>query len=184
MEGQKLLIVAVFSILALSMFSASASAEGFLSDIFRTIQQWFAMSPFGNLFPQQEQARVAEVSLTFFPESFRTEIDSPVNITANSTNILNFKGELNIILTNESKVVILREKGSDLIVEQKVDTIVIKDVKIPTMELKNTRLILISGNWTETSDTGVLKINDFLGTMTVRKNLVELKGNISKFEKL
>jgi hypothetical protein len=184
MEGRKALILIMCAVVALSMFSSSVAAEGFLSEIFKTISDWFSMSPFGNVFQTQPEKGSEEVTITFFPESFMLSLENPVNITSNLTSIFNFKGELNVILTNQSKAMLLREKGSSLIVEQRIDTVVVKDVVIPEFELKNTKLVLVTGNWTETSESGVLKIYSFMGTMTVKKNLIEMKGNITRFEKV
>jgi hypothetical protein len=169
-------IAFLISFLLVSSFIPSVSAQGFLSDIFEKIKQWFESSPFGNIFAQPVK-RMEEIDLTFYPENFSLSLNTFVNITSNSTKISNFKGDLLV----SNGYLELKEFGSSLTLEQRIDDLLeIHGLGITNLELKNMKLHMISGNWNETSENGSVKIFDFLGKGIIRKDMVELIGNVSK----
>ncbi len=176
---RKVLAVSIFIIMGISLFSSSASA-GLLSDFFDKIREWFESSPFGNLFARPVK-RMTEIDLTFYPKSFVFKPESMVNLTTDSTRILNFNGEIELDL--EKGLAILRESNSQLRIEEKIETMEIQGLSLGSLELRNMKLTMISGNWTETTESGSLKMYDFLGKALLKPDSIELIGNVSKVVK-
>ena len=56
-------------------------------------------------------------------------------------------------------------------------------MKLGSLELKNMKLVLTSGNWNETTENGSVTIKDFLGNVVVKDGIIELEGNVSKMIK-
>ncbi len=178
MEKRGLLVIIGVSFLLLSVTAVDVSAEGLLSDVFNKIREWFDSSPFGGIFSQPVK-RVEEIDMTFYPESFEKELQSPVNITSVSTNVYNFRGTIGI----SGRQVSLRESGTALAVECESESFDITGLEIPKLELENMRLMMISGNWNETTENGTVELTDFLGKAFVRNGSIELVGKVSKIIK-
>jgi len=173
----------IIAVVLVGMFLASAvlvqpvRAEGLLSDFFDTIKRWFESSPFGNLFSTPIK-RMETLTLSFYPEDFEFDITEPVNMSTENTEISNFKGTINIDMNN--KLMLLSETDTSLKIKENIGTIGIHGLKINSLELKDLKLVIRSGNWNETTENGTVTIKDFLGTCLVRDGVIELEGNVSK----
>ncbi len=176
---QKIIVVFLFAIVGMSIFSSSVSA-GLLSDFFDKIREWFESSPLGGLFARPVK-RMTEIDLTFYPESFILNPESTVNITSDSTKVSNFNGEVSIDL--EGGFALLKESNSQLTIEEKLGEIEIHSLALSNLELKSMKLSMVSGNWTETAESGSLKMYDFLGKGVIKADSIELVGNVSKVSK-
>ncbi|NIP40199.1 MAG: hypothetical protein GTN39_01615 [Candidatus Aenigmarchaeota archaeon] len=176
---QRMIVVFLFVIIGTSVLASGVSA-GLLSDIFDNIKKWFESSPLGGLFSRPVK-RMAEIDLTFYPKNFVLNPESVVNVTSNSTRVSNFKGEIEVNL--EGGVALLKESNSPLIIEERIGNVEIHGMSLGSLELKNTKLSMVSGNWTETTESGSLKIYDFLGKALLKTDSIELIGNVSKVSK-
>jgi hypothetical protein len=176
---QKIIVMFLFVIVGMSIFSSSVSA-GLLSDFFDKIREWFESSPLGGLFARPVK-RMTEIDLTFYPKDFALNPESIVNVTSNSTKVLNFNGGISIDL--EGNFVVLKESNSQLTIEERLGKIEVHGLIIGNLELKGMKLSMVSGNWTETTDSGSLKMYDFLGKGIIDSDSIELVGNVSKVSK-
>lgn len=180
MEPKTIGVILLVSLLSFSLLPTNVAAEGFLSDILDRIREWFEMSPFGGIFTQPVK-RTGEMRLTFYPETFSTKIGSHVNITSNTTGIWNFKGEMGIVMVNN--MMVLKEEGTNLLIEQRIGDIVIENLEIPTLELTGMKLVLETGNWTQTSEDGSVNVKDFFGNAYIDRGVIRLEGNVSKLDR-
>jgi hypothetical protein len=178
----KRVIAVVFAamLFATVLTAQEARAEGLLSDFFNMIKKWFESSPLGNIFSMPVK-RIEEIKLVFYPESFVLNVNDFVNLSTNTSEISNFKGSIEIDMRNN--LLVMKEEGSSLSVKERLGVINIKDLKIGSLDIKETKLALISGNWNETTENGSIVITDFLGNALVREGSVELEGNVSKILK-
>jgi hypothetical protein len=176
---QKITVVFLFAVIGMSIFSSSVSA-GLLSDIFDSIREWFESSPLGGLFARPVK-RMAEIDLTFYPETFLLRPESMVNITSDSTGIFGFNGEMDVSIAED--FVLMKESNSQLTVKERLGEIEISGLVISSLELNGMKLNMVSGNWTETTDSGSLKMYDFLGRGIITSDSIELVGNVSKVSK-
>lgn len=177
----KKIITMVLVVLLLSVIVAQpVRAEGLLSDFFDMIKKWFESSPLGNLFSMPVK-RIEMIKLSFHPESFEFGSDDFVNISTDTSEVSNFKGNIGIDMG--SKILVLKESGSTLSIKETIGTINIEGLKINSLELKEMKLTLTSGNWNETTENGSVTIKDFLGNAVVKEGVIELEGNVSKLIK-
>lgn len=177
----KKIITVVLVVLLLSVIVAQpVRAEGLLSDFFEMIKKWFESSPLGNLFSMPVK-RIEMIKLSFHPESFEFDSNDFVNISTNTSEVLNFKGNIGIDMGN--KILVLKESGSTLSIKETLGTINIEGLKLNSLELKDMKLALTSGNWNETTENGSVTIKDFLGNAVVKEGVIELEGNVSKLIK-
>jgi hypothetical protein len=176
---QKVVVVFLFLIIGMSIFSSGVSA-GLLSDLFDNIKKWFESSPLGGLFARPVK-RMTEIDLTFYPKDFVLNPESVVNVTSNCTKVSNFNGGISLDL--EGDLAVLKESNSQLTIEEKLGEIEIHGLTIGSLELKGMKLSMVSGNWTETTDSGSLKMYDFLGRGVITSDSIELIGNVSKVSK-
>lgn len=177
---KRVIAIGLVFLFLLSLTAQSVRAEGLLSDFFDMIKKWFESSPLGNLFAMPVK-RIEVIKLSFYPETFEFNIEDFVNITLGGNEISNFKGNLEIDM--ENKRVVLKEAGSSLSVKGVVGDVNVRGIKIGSLELKNMKLVLASGNWNETAENGSITIKDFLGDMMLKEGVIELDGNVSKIIK-
>lgn len=179
---KEMLLVAVFVVLLLSstVLVASVSGQGFFSDILDNIKKWFESSPFGNLLSSPVKS-TEEVKLVFRSDELQLEISNPVNITANGSRVMNFRGTLEI--NKQDNTAMFRQTGSSLVFVQDIGNIRIEGLMLPALDLTNRELQIISGNWNETSQNGSVDIRDFTGVAIITPSQVELDGNVSKLSK-
>jgi hypothetical protein len=59
----------------------------------------------------------------------------------------------------------------------------VNGLKLTSLELKDMKLVLTTGNWNETTEKGSVSLNDFLGTGTIKDGLIEIEGNVSRVVK-
>ena len=176
---QKFIVVFIFAVIGVSIFASSVSA-GLLSDFFDKIREWFESSPLGGFFARPVK-RMTEIDLAFYPKNFVLKPESIVNVSSNSTKITNFNGEIEVNI--EGGFALLKESNSRLVIEERIGQIEISGLTITNLELKGMKLSLVSGNWTETTDSGSLKAYDFLGKGVLKHDSIELIGNVSKVSK-
>jgi len=176
---QKIIVVFLFLVIGTSIFSSSVSA-GLLSDFFNKIRDWFESSPLGGLFARPVK-RITGIDLTFYPNTFTLKPESVVNVTSESTKVSNFNGEIEVNL--EGGFALLKESNSQLRIEEKLGEIEIHGLSLSNLELNNMKLSMVSGNWTETTESGSLKVYDFLGKGLIKSDSIELTGNVSKVSK-
>ena len=177
---KRLIAVGLVFLFLLTLTAQSVRAEGLLSDFFDMIKKWFESSPLGNLFSMPVK-RVEMIKLSFYPKTFEFNIEDFVNITLGGNEISNFKGNLEIDMGN--KTMFLKEAGSSLSVKGSVGDVNVKGIKIGSLELNEMKLVLVSGNWNETSENGSIIIKDFLGDIMLKEGVIELDGNVSKIIK-
>lgn len=176
---QKIIVVFLFAVIGMSIFSSSVSA-GLLSDFLEKIRGWFESSPLSGLFARPVK-RMTEIDLTFYPKDFVLRPESVVNVTSNSTKVMNFKGEVSIDL--EGNFVVLKDANSELTIEERLGEIDVHGLVVSNLKLAGMKLDMISGNWTESTESGSLKIYDFLGEGIITSDSIELVGNVSKIFK-
>ena len=170
-------MILVVLFLSVMVITPTARAEGLLSDFFNMIKKWFESSPLGNLFSMPVK-RIETIKLSFYPESFEFNVEDFVNISTSEIEISNFKGLMSIDI--EGKIMVLKEAGSSLSIKETIGTINIGGLRIGSLELKDMKLALVSGNWNETTENGSIMIKDFLGKGLVKEGVIELEGNVSK----
>lgn len=171
-----LLAVLIFSF----TFIPSARAEGMLSDIFDMVKNWFESSPLGNIFSTPVK-RVEPIRMSFYPEDFEFSTEDDVSIKTESTEISGFRGSIEVDMTENT--MLLMESGSSLHIKEKIGEVNIIDLKIGSLEIKEMKLVLVSGNWNETTENGSVTIKDFLGDVRIGEGVIELEGNVSRLVK-
>ncbi len=176
---KRVLIFMVTLLIVTSILPTHARAEGLLSDFFKMIKRWFESSPLGNIFSMPVK-RIEEIKLVFYPKNFTIAANNYVNITSNTTEIINFKGKVYMDMANKY---MLLSSNSPLKIKQKLGEIRMSGVNIGSMEISNMKLVLMSGNWNETTENGSLTIKDFLGECIIKTDHIELHGNASKIIK-
>jgi hypothetical protein len=174
---RKAMAIVLVALFLLSVTARPVRAEGLLSDFFDMIKKWFESSPLGNLFAMPVK-RIETVKLGFYPETFEFKAEDFVNISTVTSEVSNFKGNIGIDMGN--KILVLKEAGSSLSIKEKIGEINIVGLKLNSLELKNMKLVLTSGNWNETAENGTITIKDFLGDALVKEGVIELEGNVSK----
>lgn len=172
--------VSMVFLVALSLASQPVRAEGLLSDFFEMIGKWFESSPLGNLFAMPVK-RMDILKMSFYPVTFDFDVSDPVNISSKSTEVVNFKGGMNVDM--ENKVMALTESGSGLLIREAIGEITVNEMKIGSLKLSEMKLVIRSGNWNETTENGSVTIKDFLGTVIIKDGLIEMEGNASKIIK-
>lgn len=172
-----LLVVLLLSIYVPGVVRAEG---GLLSDFFGMIKKWFESSPLGNIFNAPVK-RIETIKLGFYPESFDFNAAEPVNMSTNSSEISNFKGSVSVDMKN--KVVVMQETGTGLMIKESLGMISVNGLKLTSLELKDMKLVLTTGNWNETTEKGSVSLNDFLGTGTIKDGLIEIEGNVSRVVK-
>lgn len=177
--GHKLIIIFVFVIIGTSIMASGVSA-GLLSDLLDNIGRWFESSPLGGLFSRPVK-RMVEMNLTFYPEGFTFSPESMVNVTSDSTKVSNFNGNIEVDLKND--IVLLKVSNSGMTIEERIETIEIHGLSFSNLELSSMKLSMVSGNWTEMTKSGSLKVYDFLGEGTITPEYIQLVGNVSKVSK-
>lgn len=177
---KRVITVILVGLLLSITFAPTAKAEGFLSDFFNMIKNWFESSPLGNLFSTPIK-RIETVKLSFYPDTFEFNVEEAVNMSTETTEISNFKGQMGIDMAN--KILTLKEAGTSLIIKETIGEVNINGLKIGSLELNELKLVLISGNWNETTENGSVTIKDFLGDVIIKEGVIELEGNISKMIK-
>ena len=177
---KKVATILLISLFLSITFIPGVRAEGLLSELFEMIKKWFESSPLGNLFAMPVK-RMEMIKLTFYPETFGFQVDDFVNITTETSEISKFKGNVDIDTTKG--FVIFKESGSELTIKENLGKVIVEGMKINSLELKNMKLIIISGNWNETTENGSVMIKDFLGNMRIEGKFIELEGNVSKLIK-
>lgn len=176
---RKLIAVCIVFLFVVSIVPHQARAEGILTDFFDMIKKWFESSPFGNIFSMPVK-RMETIDLTFYPEKFELAVAEPVNMSTNVTRIYGFKGAIKVDMPNGLMV---SESPDSLSIEQALGEIRIEELSIGSLELKDMKLVLTSGNWTDTAENGSITIKDFLGTCKVMPGSIELVGNVSRMER-
>ena len=172
--------VAALVLIALFVTAAMAKparAEGLLSDFFSMLKKWFESSPLGNLFSMPVK-RMEAIELTFYPDVFELVAEEFVNVSTESSEIENFRGVLS--LDTGTKTLTMKESGTPLFIKQSTGTINVYGLKLASMELRNMKLVLTSGNWNETTENGSLVIKDFLGNALIKEGMIKLVGNVSR----
>ena len=175
-----LFVVFVVLLLSSTILVTSVSGEGFLSDILENIKKWFESSPFGNILSAPVKS-TEEVVLVFNSDGFALEIPTPVNITTNTSRIINFKGMLKV--DNEEGKAIFTQSGSSLSVEESIAGITINNLMLDALELNSREVHIMSGNWNETSQNGSVEMKDFVGRAILTHSTIKLQGNVSKISK-
>jgi len=174
---RKVMVIVLAGLLVSLSFLPGARAEGLLSDFFGMIKKWFESSPLGNIFTVPVK-RVEMIKLSFYPESFELNAGEFINITTSTSEVGNFKGAISIDM--KGKAVFFKEAGSSLLIKEGIGTVNIYGIKINSLDLRNLKLVLVSGNWNETTENGSLTINDFLGNGIIKEGVIELEGNVSR----
>lgn len=158
----------------------SARAEGMLTDFFDMVKNWFDSSPLGNMFTSPIKRNDA-IKLAFYPETFEFVTTDMINITTITSEIGNFKGTAYVDMKN--RAIYFREAGSSLMIKEVIGIVNIGSLKISSLELKNMKLSLASGNWNENTESGSISINDFLGKAVIKDGYIEIEGNVSRMVK-
>ncbi len=177
---KRVVAVLIVALLLSITMAQGVRAEGLLSDFFGMIKSWFESSPLGNIFNAPVK-RTETIKLGFYPESFEFNAAEPVNMSTNSSEISNFKGSVSVDMKN--KVVVMQETGTSLLIKESLGTISVNGLKLTSLELKDMKLVLTTGNWNETTEKGSVSLNDFLGTGTIKDGLIEIEGNVSRVVK-
>jgi len=180
MKQKKKLAIVLIVLFISTIFIPNVKAEGILSNFFDMLKRWFESSPLGNIFTTPIK-RPEVIKLIFYPEAFETTTQDAINITSENTEITDFKGVVNVDFNQN--LIILKQGNSPLLIKEKIGVVNIYGLKLNKVELKNMRLVLISGNWNETTENGTLMINDFLGNAIIKEKTIELEGNVSKIVK-
>jgi hypothetical protein len=173
-------LVALILSITIAATAQSVRAEGLLSDFFDMVKKWFDSSPLGNLFTAPVK-RNEFIRLAFYPETFDFSTADLINITTATGEISNFKGTASVDMKN--KALYFKESGSSLVIKETIGIINVDNLKISSLELKDMKLSLVSGNWNETTESGSISISDFLGKATIKDDYIEIEGNVSRLVK-
>ena len=172
------ILAAIFAVLIVAS-SALVSNIG-IKDMFLNstgnLGDWMEGLPFGSLFSAPEKT-TNPVVITLSGGNIQLLIDSPVNITSESSSVRNFVGTMDIIL-DENKT-ILSPKDSDLVFDLKLDNMFVSSVNVPSLVLENMDFVVQNDNTNITGTDDKIEIHDFYGDLTVT-DVIELKGNVSK----
>ena len=176
------------SFAALLFVSSMLVGDFAIRDLFTTVSEqlgeWLGNSPFGGMFtatkPQVTDADVIDLEMR--PETFTLIPDQPVNISFDSGEITDFSGSIDV--NYETKVIILDETNSDLIIKMPLETIKISGLSITKMDLKDIDLDLTTGSWDLTSKNGSIEIHGFLGTGEITPSMIIMQGNVTKLVRL
>ena len=150
MNSRNFVVIVSIFLITSTFFMATANAQDFFSQIMENIRQWFESSPFGNIFSSPLKS-TERLSLAFYIDDFSLEIPKPVNITTNTSRIKEFTGTLEV--SKKENVAYFNEE-SGLVIEQKIDYIEIENLVIPSYQLTDKKLEIMSGNWNENTDNG------------------------------
>ena len=171
------ILAAVFAILIVAssaLVSNSGIKDTFLNST-GNIGDWLGGSPFGSLF-QTPQKEMTWVKIDIKSGQIGLVMESPVNITSDSSSIKNFKGDMNIDFDTNSSQFIL--SGTDFVMDTKIERMKIEGVRISSLVLDNIDYVVESEKSSVTGTDDRLEIHDFAGDITIDGSLM-LEGNVS-----
>ncbi len=172
------ILAALFAILIVTS-SALVSNSG-VKDMFLnstgSLGDWMDGAPFGSLFTTPEKT-TTEVVIKLQARSIELEMSSPVNITANSSSIKNFKGMLGVNLARNTTSLSYAE--SDFELDLNLRDVLITDVRITSLVLDDMNFVVSSDKTNISATNDKLEIYDFYGDIRI-SDVVELSGNVSR----
>ncbi len=171
------ILAAIFAILIVAS-SALVSNMG-MKDVFLNstgdMGDWMDNMPFGSLFTTPEK-ETTWVKIDIKSGQVGIVMESPVNITSVSSEIKNFKGDIDIdFSTNSSKFVL---SGTDFVLDTRLERTEIKGVGISSLILENVNYLVESEKTSVTGTDDKIEIYDFYGDITIDGSLI-LEGNVS-----
>lgn len=135
-------------------------------------------SPFGGLF-SSSGVKKTQVELTLYPDSFSFKPELPVNISLGDGTVLqDFRGEISLNL--ESETISLKQEGTNLVINPKLDLIQVEGLKLSRLDLKEINAQVKSGDIDTKVENGTLEVLDFLGSGSISRDGIVLSGNITK----
>jgi hypothetical protein len=171
-------IFAVLIVLSSALVSNTGIKDFFLNSTgdFGDSIQGSPFDWFSSLFstPQKE---VNAVEIKLITGNITLEMGSPVNITAGTSNILNFKGSVSLNFRENSST--FQPADSDIRLDTELEKTVIKEVRFSKLVLQNIDFVVTSEKTNITGSDDKIEIYDFSGDITVTDHIL-LSGNVTK----
>lgn len=171
------ILAAIFAVLIVlsSAIMTNTGVKDFFSNGTGSLGDWFK-SPFGSIFSTPSKT-VNPVSIRLISDSITLSMENPVNISAGTTSIQNFKGSILLDFGSNSSVFL--PAGSELRLETSLADIEVADARISKMILEGVGFVVTSENTNITAENDKIEIYDFSGTIRVTDSVL-LSGNVSK----
>ncbi len=117
------------------------------------------------------------VTIKLMTGNMSLDIATPVNITAGTAGIANFKGSVKLDFKKNSSV--FMPAGSDIRLDMGLDGTEIRDVQISQLILRGIDFVVTSEKTNITASDDDIEIYDFLGDIVITDHVL-LTGNVSK----
>lgn len=172
------ILAAIFAVLIVlsSALVSSTGIKDFFLDATGNLGDWMRGSPLGSLF-STPQLGVNQVVIKLMAENITLNMEMPVNISAGTSSISNFKGAVSLNFRENSSTFL--PAGSDIRLDTELGKTEIKDVKISKLILKNIDFVVTSEKTNITASDDNIEIYDFSGDITVTDHVL-LTGNVSR----
>lgn len=173
----KIVGASVVAVLLISgLFLSNTEVGGFVSSIVDRLRDWLGRSPFEGLFsaPPTESK---EVSVRLSAPEISMKPESPVNITSQSAQFLNFQGRLVVDFVKGNLE--LEASVSPFKADIKLDEYVIAGLYFPSMVFENIQFDIQSHM---KSENGSVEVTDFVGSAKILFDSVLLEGKASQLK--
>jgi hypothetical protein len=172
------ILAAIFAVLIVAssaLVSNSGIKDAFLNST-GNIGDWVKGSPLGSLFTTPEKT-VSDVMIVLSAEEFDLEMESPVNITAGDSSVMNFVGTLSINLEeNRTRAV---PSDSAIVVNLVTEEAEIKGVTISRLVIEDIDFMVQSEKTNISATNDRIEIYDFSGDIRIGRE-IQLSGNVTK----
>jgi hypothetical protein len=163
-----------------SMFLGAGAGFGGLGDFFSgiisQISSWFSGSPFGGFF-SAPSAQSKAVTLLMYPQMLELKPDSPVGVDIGKTSLTDFSGTITADYAN--KTLTFQEAGSSLKISAPMEEVRIAGLMISTLSSDSMKFEIVPNI---TSEDGALEMHGFNGTLSIREDSMEFRGNVTKLK--
>jgi len=173
MFSWKVMAATIVALFAISAFLVGSLGD---NDILFSISNWFQESPLSGIFSEPEKGS-KEVSFFLYSENFSIDLTDH-NISLGDIDFSLFTGTL--FIDFENNTLSLQEKGSDLNIKSPLKQTTLENIRISSWVLNNMKFNVTSVNMD--TDSGIIEIYGFLGTLMVNEDNIFLNGNISKLK--
>jgi len=172
------ILAAIFAVLIVlsSALVGSSGIKDFFLNATGNLGDWMHGSPFGSLFSTPQKG-MNHVVIKLMADNVTLIIETPVNVTAGTASILNFKGTVSLDFRKNSSTFL--PAGSDIRLDTELGGTTMHDVRISKLILKNIDFVVTSEKTNMTASDDSIEIYDFSGEIAVTDHVL-LSGNVSK----
>ena len=170
------ILAAIFAVIivASSVIMTNEGVKGFLFNLTGGMSDWLSGSPFGGVFSAPQKV-VSTVSIKLVSDNITLDLDSPVNVTTSSLEIVSFAGVINFDFVKNSTELV---PDSGPVIKMGLEGMLIEDVKISRLKYSMMDFVIKSEN-TSISAIDCIEILDFSGDVKINGHDL-LTGNVSK----